>query len=132
MIKPILKAILLCDLTIAEAGTHKRSLIGIFDRISTQQFPVVHPSMSVYVQFREIDGTFDFTLELVDLADERVMNKAVAKGFHVSGRSRDSEIVFNLLNVRFERPGDYEFRIYVNDTVFGQKHFAVLQETASK
>ena len=125
-IKPILKAILLCDATIAEEGTHKRTLIGIFDRIKAGQFPTVHPSMSVYVQFREIEGIFSFMLELVDLESEHVLNKAVIKDFHVQDRSRDCELVFNLLSVRLEHPGDYEFRIYANDCIFGQKSFKVM------
>ena len=127
--KPILKAMLLCDQTIVEEGTHKRTLIGLFDRIQSSQYPTMHPAMSVYIQFREIEGAFDFTLELFDLAAGRSMNKAVVKDFKVGDRSRDCELVFNLLSVRFERPGDYEFRIFVNDNIFGQKHFKVLNQS---
>ncbi|PIU40073.1 MAG: hypothetical protein COT00_03595 [Candidatus Omnitrophica bacterium CG07_land_8_20_14_0_80_50_8] len=125
-IKPILKAILLCDQTIVEEGTHKRTLIGLFDRIKSNNFPSTHPSMSVYVQFREIEGVFNFTLELVSLTDGKSMNRAVIQAFNVQDKSRDCELVFNLMSVKFEQPGDYEFRIYVNDTVFGQKSFKVL------
>lgn len=128
-IKPILKAMLLCDMTIVEDGTRKRSLIGLFDRIQAAQFPTVHSTMSVYVQFRELEGTFDFTLELFDLERGAVMNRAAVRGFRVEDRSRDCELVFNLLSVRFERPGEYEFRIYVNDQIFGQKSFKL---TAAK
>ena len=125
-IKPILKAMLLCDQTIVEEGTHKRTLIGLFDRIKGSNFPTMHPSMSVYVQFREIEGIFDFVLELVDLSEGRSMNRAVVKEFRVQEKSRDCELVFNLMSVKFEHPGEYEFRIYVNDTIFGQKSFKVL------
>ncbi len=117
---------LLCDQTIVEEGTHKRTLIGLFDRIQSSQYPTVHPAMSVYVQFREIEGIFEFTLELFDLAAGKAMNKALIKDFRVQDKSRDCELVFNLLSVRFDRPGDYEFRIFVNDNIFGQKHFKVL------
>lgn len=125
-LKPILKAMLLCDKTIVEEGTHKRSLIGIFDRIRANKFPIMHPSMSMYVQFREIEGEFDFTLELFDLENNKVMNRALVQKFKVLDRSRDCELVFNLLSVKFEHAGDYEFRIYVNEEVFGQKSFKVL------
>ena len=125
--KPILKAMLVCDHTIVEEGTRKRSLIGLFDRIKTTQFPTTHPSLSVYVQFREIEGTFDFTLELVDLTTGKSLNRAVVNHFQVQDRSRDCELVFNLLSVKFEHAGEYEFRIYVDEFVFGQKSFKVLQ-----
>ena len=125
-IKPILKAMLLCDQTLVEEGSHKRTLIGLFDRIKASQFPSTHPSMSVYVQFREIEGTFSFALELYDLTEGKIMNRSVIKDFVVQNKSRDCELVFNLLSVRFEHAGEYEFRIYVNDLVFGQKSFSVL------
>ncbi len=125
-LKPILKAMLLCDTTILEEGSRKRTLVGIFDRIRATKYPSVHPAMSVYVQFREIEGKFDFTLELVDLDENKSMHRAVIQGFQVQERSRDCELVFNLLSVKFDHPGSYEFRIYVNDFVFGQKSFEVL------
>lgn len=125
--RPILKAMLLCDSTLVEEVSHKRTLIGLFDSIRSTQFPTVHPAMSVYVQFREIEGVFDFSLELVDLSDEKPLNKAVVKQFNVKDRSRDCELVFNLLSVKFDHPGDFEFRIYVNDCIFGQKSFKVLK-----
>ena len=126
-IKPILKAMLLCDQTIVEEGSKKRSLIGLFDRLSSAQMPTVHPAMSVYVQFREVEGVFDFVLELYDLAEGKTLNKAVVKNFKVQDKSRDCELVFNLLSVRFEHPGEYEFRIYINDYVFGQRSFHVIK-----
>ena len=118
---------LVCDQTIMEEGTRKRSLIGIFDRVKAAQMPTVHPSMSVYVQFREIEGTFDFVLELFDLSEGSTLHKATVKNFNVQERSRDCELVFNLLSVRFAHAGEYEFRIYVNDNIFGQKSFQVTQ-----
>ena len=125
-IKPILKAILLCDKTLVEEGTRKRSLIGIFDGLKGTQFPIVHPAMSVYVQFREIEGVFDFTLELYDLMEGKTVNKAPVKDYRVVDKSRDCELVFNLMSVKFEHPGEYEFRIFVNDQVFGQKQIKVV------
>ena len=126
-VHPILKAMLLCDQTLVEEGTRKRSLIGLFDRVKSGQFPTVHGSMSVYVQFREIEGTFDFTLELYDLSGDKTLHKATIKQFNVQDRSRDCELVFNLISVRFEHAGQYEFRIYVNDMIFGQKSFKVIK-----
>ena len=126
-IKPILKAMLLCDQTIVEEGTRKRSLIGIFDRVKAAQLPTLHPAMSMYVQFREIEGVFDFVLELYDLSEEKTLHKATIKNFNVQEKSRDCELVFNLMSVRFEHDGEYEFRIYANDMIFGQRSFQVIK-----
>ena len=127
MIKPILKAMLLCDQTIVEEGTRKRTLIGIFDRIKGVKFPIFHPAMSVYVQFREIEGQLDFALELFDLEENKSLHRAMIKDYTVKEKSRDCELVFNLFSVKFEHGGDYEFRIFVNDLIFGQKSFKILK-----
>ena len=127
VLKPILKAMLLCDATLIEEGTRKRSLIGLFDRVKAGKFPVVHGTMSVYVQFREVEGTFDFLLELYDLAQDKALHRAKVEKFQVHDRSRDCELVFNLLSVRLTHPGDYEFRIFINDVIFGQKSFQVVE-----
>lgn len=124
-IKPILKAMLLCDKTIVEEGTRKRSLIGLFDRIRCQQFPLVHGPMSIYVQFREIEGEFDFNLELFDVTNNKPINKALIKSYKVNDRNQECELVFNFLSVKFDHPGEYEFRIFVNELLFGQKSFKV-------
>lgn len=124
---PILKAMLICDMTLVEEHTRKRSLIGLFDRIKAAQLPTIHPSMSVYVQFREIEGVFDFTLELFDLTQGKAVNRAVIPKFTVSERSHDCELVFNLLQLKFEHAGEYEFRIYVDDLIFGQKSFHIVR-----
>lgn len=127
MIKPILKAMLLCDQTIIEEGSRKRTLIGLFDRIKAAQFPIFHPAMSVYVQFRELEGKFDFALELYDIDENRVLHRGQIKDYVVKERSRDCELVFNLFSLKFDHAGDYEFRIYVNDLIFGQKSFKILK-----
>ena len=117
----------MCDQTIVEEGTHKRTLIGLFDRIKANQFPTVHPSMSIYVQFTDVEGTFNFSLELFDMSEGRSMNNALIREFKVVDRNRDCELVFNLFSVKFDHPGDYEFRIYINDLIFGQKLFRILK-----
>ena len=37
------------------------------------------------------------------------------------------ELVFNLRGVRFMHAGNYEFRIFANDRIFGQKKLVVEQ-----
>lgn len=124
-IKSILKAMLICDYTMIEHGTFKRSLIGLFDNINASAFPTAHPAMSVYVLFREVEGRFDFTLELYDLNEAKSINKAVIRDYPVPHKQRDCELVFNLMNVRFPHAGEYEFRITINDLIFGQKYLRV-------
>jgi len=125
---PKANAMLICDYVITEQGTNKKSLIGIFEHIGTAQFPVVHHSLSVYVKLTEARGEYQFRLELADLKNDRVLSKGDLPGkIHINHPLETRELVFNFMGLKFEEPGQYEFRIYANDRIFGQKVFVVSQ-----
>ena len=126
-INPSLKAMLICDRIITEVITNKKSLIGIFENIMVGKFPCVHHSLSVYVNFTDALGKYDFKLELVDVEENKVLNTAELRGVNIEDKLSTSEIVFNLQGIQFAHPGKYEFRIYANARFFGAKSFTIIQ-----
>ncbi len=121
-------AMLICDYVITEEETHKKSLIGIFENISAFQFPCTHHSLSVYIKLTEGQGAYRFRLDLVDLKNDRVVTRSeIPKDVVLPSPLTTHELVFNLRNLQFATPGDYEFRIFGNDQIFGQKTFNVSQ-----
>ena len=125
---PKANAMLICDQVLTEAGTNKKSLIGIFENIGAAQFPAVHHSLSVYVKLTDAKGNYKFQLDLVDLTSNAVITKCeIPNEFQMNDPLRTSELVFNLEGLRFPHPGEYEFRIFANGRIFGQKTFLVGQ-----
>jgi len=123
---PKLNAMLICDYVITEHGTNKKSLIGIFENVSAAQFPATHPSLTVYVKLTEAQGHYRFRLDLVDLQTDTAVAKCdLPNELRIDNPLATRELVFNLRGLRFAHPGDYEFRIFANDEVFGQKTFLV-------
>jgi len=123
---PKANAMLICDYVITEQGTRKKSLIGIFENISAARFPCTHPSLSVYIKLTDANGIYRFHLELVDLKNDKVIGRGdLAREVTIDNPLSVHELVFNLSNLRFQAAGDYEFRIYSNDRIFGQKAFTV-------
>ena len=123
---PKASAMLICDYVITEQGTNKKSLIGIFEHIGTAQFPATHTALSVYVKLTDAMGDYQFRLELVDLQDETaVANCEAPDHVEIDSPLASHELVFNLRGLRFLHPGEYEFRIFANDRIFGQKKFLV-------
>ena len=53
---PIGLAIVVCDQIIEDKLTGKKSLIGIFNQIGTNNFPCRHPQMCVFVSLTEGRG----------------------------------------------------------------------------
>lgn len=124
MAEPVPKAsaMLVCDYVITEQGTKKKSLIGIFENIGTLKFPVVHPSLSVYIKLTEARGSYRFRLDLVQLKSDRLTGRSeIPDEISIASPLSSHELVFNLRGIRFEEEGEYEFRIFANDRIFGQK-----------
>ena len=126
-ITPSIKAMLICDRVITEAGTNKKSLIGIFENIMSAKFPCVHSSLSVYINFTDALGKYDFKLELVDVEENKILNSAEIKNANIGDKLATSELAFNLQGLSFVHPGKYEFRIYANGKFFGAKSFTIIQ-----
>ncbi len=130
MILPVPKAnaMLICDYVITERGTNKKSLIGIFENIGAAVFPCTHFAMSVYIKLTDAQGGYHFRLELVDLQSDTTIGKSeMPEEVQVPSPLLAHELVFNLRGVRFMHPGEYEFRIFSNGKIFGQKKFVVEQ-----
>lgn len=126
--KPVTNAMLICDKVITEARTNKKSLIGIFENISAHEFPCIHHFLSVYIKLTDANGSYKFRLELVDLEDNSAVGKTeIPEDIAIRDPLKTHELVFNLVGLKFAHPGKYEFRIFANDEIFGQKTFLVVQ-----
>lgn len=128
MILPVPKtnAMLICDYVITERGTNKKSLIGVFENIGAATFPCTHFAMSVYIKLTDAQGSYHFRLELIDLQSDTMIGKSeMPEEIRVPSPLLAHELVFNLRGVRFMHAGEYEFRIFANDKIFGQKKFIV-------
>ncbi len=123
---PSLNAMLLCDLTLREQGTGKLSLIGIFENISAARFPVVHRALSVYAKLADAEGAYTIGLELLRLEDSHVVARGTLKATFAD-RMTPGELIFNLENLGFERPGRYEFRLSADDRFVAGKSFTVVE-----
>lgn len=126
-------AMLICDYVLIEKGSNKKSLIGIFENISAGKFPCVHHLMAVYIKLTEAQGSYRFRLELVDLRNNAIVGKAeIPKDVTIENPLMTHELVFELKGLKFEHPGEYEFRIFANDKIFGQKTFFVSEIPANR
>ena len=123
---PKANAMLICDYVITEKDTNKKSLIGIFENIQTSKFPCTHYALCVYVKLTDARGHYRFWLELVDLQkDQSVFRTDIPDEIVIEDPLSTYQLVFNLNGLQFEHAGEYEFRIFANGKIFGQKSFVV-------
>ena len=130
---PMANAILVCDSVINEAVTNKNSLIGIFENINVTEFPYVHHSLCVYVKLTQIRGKHSFRLELVDLQNNTINAKIeTPEALIKDGQKTTSEFVYTLNSLPFKHAGDYEFRLFIDQTLVSKKGFRVRKQPRRK
>jgi uncharacterized protein DUF6941 len=119
---PSIEFAFLADAAEAEPGRKFYVLGGGIDQITGPEFPLVHPHMSLVMRFTvhaaEVGRTHHLEVRLVD-ADGGELARIegdiqTAPGAEM-GREVAVNMVINLANSRFEKPGDYGFDIMMNN-----------------
>jgi Family of unknown function (DUF6941) len=116
----------------------KLNILGIFDSIQAKEFPVIHPQMQLVMRF-EADSAESGKAKKVEvrLMDGDGKNLFVLSGDFALGRGRPGEAIgsnhiLTINMLKFECPGDYEFKILINDELKSEVPLKVLQSTGSK
>jgi hypothetical protein len=115
---PSVQAILLCEKIIEEAGTGKKSLIGIFTGISTVGFPC-QMAMAIYARLTDGEGVYHFRFDLVHLPTDKKVASATLPPLQSADRLSPMEVVVQIPAIQFAEPGKYEFQMYANDVFLG-------------
>ena len=124
--KPIGEAIVICDQIITEVGTNKKSLIGVFNSIAGNAFPVQHPRLCVYCAMSNGRGHGTLQLKCIRVEDSSEVAR-VSGNVNFLDPNAVVELVFNFLNIPFERPGLYTFELGCEGEYLMEKRFTVLQ-----
>jgi len=112
-VKPIVKAFLIADKVMREEGTGKWSVIGIFDRILSKNFPTNHPSLALYIRLTNAEGEYNVKVEFCE-AEGKVLSLFEGK-LVVSSRLATPELGIQTYNLPLPKPGKYLFKLYLND-----------------
>ena len=118
---PILDFAFLADAAEAEPGRKLYVLGGGIDQIAGPQYPLVHPHMSLVMRWllslAEMNSRHHLEIRLVD-ADgaelAKIEGDIEAGGMPPAGQTASVNMVINMANTRFDRPGDYAFEIQMN------------------
>lgn len=100
----------------------KLNILGIFNALGAQSFPVVHPQMALVLRFEashaEEGKGRQIELQLAD-SDGAKMFKISAQLMVPTGSPPGAPIRLNhilmLNNIQFPKPGDYMFSILIGD-----------------
>lgn len=101
----------------------KLNILGIFDRISAQSLPAMHPQMQLIMVIEADRGDADkehlLGIELIDADGKKLLSMAGNIKFSSPPPGEQVRInhIIQLNNLRFEHLGNFEFKILINNEV---------------
>lgn len=113
----------------------KLNIMGIFEVIHAQSFPARHPQMQLIMRFEsdpaEAGTTKDVEVQLVDEDGKKLMSIGgeITLGQGRPGEPITTNQILTLNNMGFEKPGDYEFKILIQEEVRATVRLKVVQMT---
>ena len=123
---PVVKSFLIADVVIQDRMTGKWSIIGVFDRILSHAFPVIHPQVAFYVKMGDLQGRYRIKVDFRDATDKQ-MGLIEGPPIEVKDVAQSFELGIGLANVKLDRPGKYQFQLFVNDEFVASAPLDVVQ-----
>ena len=123
---PIVKSFLIADAVLHDRLTGKWSIIGVFDRVMAPAFPVVHPTVALYLRMSDAQGKYRMRVEFRDSTDRRV---GLFEGIEMEVKDPAMAVEVGLPThmLPLEKPGKYQFQLYINDEYSASAELSVVQ-----
>jgi hypothetical protein len=101
---PAVVAFLICEKIIAEAETKKKTLVNVFDRILSSQFPATFGPFCIYVRMVDAEGDYSIRVEFVHLETEMQVARTDAVTLNVPRRLGTHDLTFIIPGVELHSP----------------------------
>ena len=115
---PVLIAFLVCDQIIEDAPTGKKTIVGVFDRITSANFPASHAPSSLYVKLIDCEGDYEVKIEFAQVSNQAVLLE-MAGTSNSKSRHEYAEFVLPCPPLPLPDPGEYEFRLWMDNKFVG-------------
>jgi len=115
-------------------GTGKLNIIGAFNRLNVAQFPYVHPAMYLAIRLVIELGEFnkEKTLKVTLFSEdaEEVWTTGDIKftvPLPLEGKATEFHPIIGIQQLKFDHPGRFEFRLFINDDSKGETPLDVVK-----
>ena len=119
---PVLIAFLVCDQIIEDAPTGKKTIVGVFDRITSANFPASHAPSSLYVKLIDCEGDYEVKIEFAQVSTQAIQLEWTGT-CSSQNRHEYTELVLSWPPLPLPDPGEYEFRLWMNSKFVGNVRF---------
>ena len=127
IVPPYPLAMVVCDWIHHDPGTGKTTLLGLFSTIHAKEFPATHGLLALHVAVTDGRGKMSIRLRLIDVDEERDPVAEATQEVDFDDPTKVMEIAFPFINLVFEKPGEYRFQLYANETPLMERRILVRQ-----
>jgi hypothetical protein len=117
-IPPVLVAALVADTGAIDPATHKKSLIGVFDRIFSREFPIQRP-LALYFRLTDGEGFYPFKIQVLHLGREEALVAQIEGELRLQDRRQSVDFLIQTPPLPLPEPGRYEFRLLASEMHLG-------------
>lgn len=112
--KPQLLAWVTCDGVHIDPATGKHTILGVFSNIRARAFPVVHPFMVWFITLSDVSSG-QHRIRISMGLDPANPAELIHRPFESPGPLQRINLINEIRNLRFDRPGDYSIFIEIDD-----------------
>jgi hypothetical protein len=123
---PVPLAMLICDTVIDDRKTGKKSVIGMFNSITTEKVPTSHPRLSIFVALTDGHGEYKAALRFICVEDNKVVAEMTGPVVFKDPR-QVVEFNFELVGMPLTKFGAYQFDFMCNGNILISRRLTVSQ-----
>ena len=107
----------------------KVNIIGVFETINAQKFPVTHPKFVVIGSVVPSNTKFKMSVLLTDDKGESLMNNINEKEINLpsEAENKNFNFIIEMLNPSFPKPGEYRVQINIDGEKIGEQTLKVIE-----
>ena len=120
---PVPLAMVVCDAVWRDPATGKYFLLGCFSAIGAHSFPIVHPSLAVYIALTDGYGAMPLSLRLVDSSTRLLHESQMAAEF--TDPRAILEIGVQFQHLTFTSAGEYRLQLHAGGSFVMERRVLV-------
>jgi hypothetical protein len=127
---PVALAMVVCDAIHIDPATGKRFLLGTLWSFVSREFPLVVPSLAVYVVLTECRGSFPVVLQMIDVNEERDPVFRLEGEIPSTDPLIELEVDFRPGSFQIPEPGEYRLQLYAAGAPIIERRIMAVLDTS--
>ena len=110
----------MCDTVIQEAGTGKKTLVGVFDRFNFPSVPAQIVGFTFFARLTDLNGSYTFRIDVADLREDKILARIETNEVTHDDPLGSMDLVLTMPPIQFNNFGMHEFQLYANRVYLGR------------